>query len=190
MLQAQALWNSRYRSDKQSWLRQSPRPLLKRFAHHIPKRGRVLDVACGVGTNGLYLTKRGFRVFHFDVSDVAVRLAKIRFSNAMMRFRGAVLDLETYRLPNEFFDGIINFCYLERNILKQYSRALKPGGLLVVETFWLPDRTDPKKHYLKPAELEETFNDFDLLHSELQLRKRGDGSGFRYVKQYVARKPV
>ena len=43
---------------------------------HLPPNARVLDVACGIGTQAIGLARRGFAVTASDVSAGAVRRAR------------------------------------------------------------------------------------------------------------------
>ncbi len=44
--------------------------------YRVPKRGRVLDLACGIGRHAVPLAKRGYRVVGLDLSPPFVRRAK------------------------------------------------------------------------------------------------------------------
>ena len=78
-----------------------------------------------------------------------------------------VADLTQLRLPDEHFDVILNFYYLQRDIWAQYRRALRPGGILVIETLMQamhairPD-IDPQ-YLLHPGELQAAFDDWQIL---------------------------
>lgn len=40
----------------------TPESVLRAWTHLLPKRGRTLDLACGLGGNALWLAERRFRV--------------------------------------------------------------------------------------------------------------------------------
>lgn len=106
--------------------------------------GKALDVAMGTGRNAIYLSKQGWSVTGFDISDEAIDSAKIQAS------REGVL-LETVVTPAEYFDfgankwDLISFLYADiicdyclgndLELIERLKQSLKPGGLLVYEWF-------------------------------------------------------
>jgi SAM-dependent methyltransferase len=122
-------WNRRYEQEKRAGF-ERPRPLLLEQLWRLPAHGLALDAAMGLGSNAGCLLTHGLKVVGVDVSDTALRLAKARFP-ALMAVQA---DLVQFYLPENTFDVILNFFYLERRIWPAYSRALKPGGILIFET--------------------------------------------------------
>jgi tellurite methyltransferase len=155
-------WNERYQQDIFK-TPGSPRSFLVQNAGYLPEQGLVLDVAMGRGNNTGFLIERGLKVVGVDISEVAVSCAKGRFP-ALMAF---VADLAHFYIPQRFFDLIINFYYLQRDLWPVYRRALRPGGILVFESLTLdmleqsPD-IDPK-YLLAPGELQRGFQDMHIL---------------------------
>jgi tellurite methyltransferase len=155
-------WNERYQQDifKPPG---SPRPFLVENAGYLPEQGLALDSAMGRGNNTRFLLERGLRVVGIDISEVAVSCAKTRFPSLM----ALVADLTQFRFPPRFFDLIINFYYLQRDLWPVYQQALRPGGILVFESLTLdmleqsPD-IDPK-YLLAPGELRGAFQDMQIL---------------------------
>jgi dihydroneopterin aldolase len=103
---------------------------------HLLKSGRALDVASGKGRNALYLAKEGFAVEAWDRNeeDLAALTAKARESGLSVTTR--LVDLE--RDPSilaETFDLVIIFYYLQRNLIPGIIKSLRPGGIVVYETF-------------------------------------------------------
>jgi tellurite methyltransferase len=78
-----------------------------------------------------------------------------------------VADLTRFSLPDERFDVIVNFYYLQRDLWGTYRRALRAGGILVIETLMQemheirPD-IDPQ-YLLSPGELKAAFIDWQIL---------------------------
>ena len=157
-----ARWNARYQHDGYNALVE-PRELLVQNADLLPPAGLVFEAAMGLGGNAGYLLERGLRVVGVDVSDVAVRQVKRRLPALM----AVIADLNNFCLPTKAFDVILNFYYLQRELWPVYKRALRPGGLLFIETMTLdmlqinPD-TDPA-YLLKPGELRAAFEDLQIL---------------------------
>jgi tellurite methyltransferase len=109
------------------------------------------------------LCEHGLRVIGLDISEVAARAAKARCPNLRM----AVVDLSHCTLPADTFDVIINFYFLDRRLWPLYRRALKPGGVLIIETLtcaMLALRPDIDPSYLlEPGELQSAFADWCVI---------------------------
>ncbi len=122
--------------------------------------GKALDLACGRGRNTLYLAREGFQVAAWD-KDVSV-LEELRASAeslGLATLTTRLVDLEqTPGIPPASFDLIAVFYYLQRDVMPQIVRALKPGGLLVYETFLI----DNHERFTHPRRRE-----FCLEHNEL-----------------------
>jgi tellurite methyltransferase len=180
-------WNARYAADGETWLDRQPRPLLLEFAHLLPSQGLALDAAAGVANNGTYLARRGLRVIALDISEEGLRLARQRALAESLPLDTAVYDLAYVWLPANTFDLIVNFHFLKRVTFAAFRQSLKPGGLLIFETFLrLDDDTTSPDYYLQPGELQEAFSGFEIIHS-----CEGTIPGTDMITaQLVARKPV
>lgn len=114
-----------------------PAAWLTAHRHLLPESGDALDVACGRGRNALWLAAQGFAVRAIDRDADAVAVV-----NAEARRRGVGLvaevhDLETGDpgLPSAAFDVVVATHYLHRPLFPHLVTALRPGGVLVYETF-------------------------------------------------------
>jgi len=95
--------------------------------------GQALDVACGFGGNSLYLAGRGYQVDAVDISDVALARAR---AEAERRGLGEAIhfmqaDLDGWPVPQDRYDLIVVFYYLNRALMPRLARGLRPGGLLI-----------------------------------------------------------
>jgi SAM-dependent methyltransferase len=179
-----ARWDARY-AEFDPGERKPPHPLLIEHAHLSP--GCVaLDLACGQGRDALWLAANGFRpVVAVDVSGVALRhvLSVAHQRGLAERLWCVQADLDRFRFPPAAFDLVCVFRFLNRGLFPAIARSLKPGGLLIYETFnwrWLEERPDvPPDYLLRPGELLEAFGGLDVVvHGERGVRS-----------QLVARKP-
>ena len=71
-------------------------------------------------------------------------------------------DLESFALPSAAFDVILCFRYLQRSLFPAIERALRPGGVLVFETFTIDQLSFDRgprnpEHLLQPGELRTAF---------------------------------
>ena len=131
-------------------------------------RGRALDIAMGSGRNAIYLAKMGFQVEGVDVSSEAVEktLARARDEGVSIRIRVEDLEKIPY-LDEEVYELVICFNYLQRSLMPQMKNWVKPGGMLVYETFIIDQsqfgRPRNPDHLLRHNELLYTFRDFRVL---------------------------
>ena len=156
-----------------------PNAFLKSKAGLLKPEQKALSIADGEGRNGVFLAEQGLDVLAMDFSPKA--LAK---SQALAKQRGVAIrteqaDLDTWRWPVGAFDVVaaifFQFCAppLRARVFNNIKRALKPGGLLLMEGY------SPKQLQYKtggPSEvenlytrelLEKSFSDF----SSVEIRE-------------------
>ncbi len=145
-------WDTPYRSEGYP-AGTEPAALLEQVLPMLP-RGRALDLATGAGRNAVFLATKGWRVVGIDSSYAALAHAEVlaqergveanRITSLGQVFlaRLPVLwlleaDLEQFELPAAQFELVICFNYLQRSLFPAIERALRPGSMLVYETFTL-----------------------------------------------------
>jgi cyclopropane fatty-acyl-phospholipid synthase-like methyltransferase len=166
-----------------------PNAFLKSKAELLKPGQKALSIADGEGRNGVFLAEQGLDVLAMDFSPTA--LAK---SQALARQRGVTIrteqaDLDTWRWPVEAFDVVVaiffQFCapVLRTRVFDNIKRALKPGGLLLMEGY------TPKQREYKtggPSEvenlytrklLEDSFADFASVEIREYDSEIHEGSG-------------
>lgn len=155
-------WNARYQQDWRESFEQ-PRQFLVDHAHLLPTCGLALDVAMGLGGNAGFLLQHGLKVIGVDISEVAVRQVKTR----LPAISAVVADLVHFSIPHSAFDVIVNFFYLNRPLWVQYPQALRPNGILILETLTVEMLTihpdTPMEYLLKPHELKTIFPELEIL---------------------------
>lgn len=182
-------WNARYREEERYATFEAPRPFLVEGAGYLPAQGLALDAAMGLGGNAGFLLERGLRVVGVDISEVAVRRARSRRPELM----AVLADLTRFYLPPTTFDVILNFFYLQRDLWPSYVAALRPGGLLFIETLTeamrhrQPD-IDPQ-YLLAAGELEYAFPGLETLRY-YEGWTEGSRGHPRPVARLLARKPL
>jgi tellurite methyltransferase len=177
-------WNARYQIEGPAKLKRPAPRLLRQIAYLLPSSGLALDAACGVGTHAMFLAEHGLQVIGMDISLTALHMALQVARQRQLPFSGVVWDLAYPWLPPAHFEVIINFRFLERVTFPVFKEALKPGGLLIFETFVSQgDEGQHPSYYLNPGELLETFNSYEILQHGLQPAKE------RVMEYLVARKP-
>jgi tellurite methyltransferase len=131
-------------------------------------RGRALDVAMGNGRNAIYLAKMGFEVEGVDDSREAIEEALAYALEEGVFIQTRVEDLEKIPyIDEEAYDLVICFNYLQRSLMPQMKNWVKPGGMLVYETFIIDQVRfgKPKNpdYLLRHNELLHAFRDFRVL---------------------------
>ncbi|HVE13274.1 MAG TPA: class I SAM-dependent methyltransferase, partial [Elusimicrobiota bacterium] len=111
------------------------------LARLLPRGAKVLDVACGEGRHVLALARRGAGVTGLDFSAPYLAAARRRARAEGLRARFVRGDMRRIPFRGEF-DAVLNlwtsFGYFpdpadDLRAARAMLRALKPGGLLVLE---------------------------------------------------------
>jgi len=137
-----------------------PSPWVERFKHLIHPGARVLDLAAGGGRHGRMLLDAGAEVVFIDRDTQA--LADLADTpNATV----IEADMEAGASPfaaggplaGETFDAVVVVNYLYRPLMDDLVDAIRPGGVLIYETFARGNeaysRPRNPDHLLKSAEL-------------------------------------
>jgi len=158
-------------------------------AHLLPASGRALDVACGTGRHALWLARRGLATTALDRDAAAIGELRAAAARDALAVRAEVADLEdgTWVLDQLAFDVVVVVHYLHRPLFPMLLRALRPGGVLVYETFTraqaLRGKPTNPDFLLEAGELLERVRGLEVLAS-----REGDFDG-RFVASVVARRP-
>ncbi len=136
--------------------------LVEAVANRTP--GTALDVGMGQGRNSLHLARKGWKVTGFDVA--AEGLAQARKQAAAEGFA-----LQTVHASDEEFDfganrwDLIAIIYpIEKRSVFRVAKALKPGGLVVIECGHRGKDGAPFEY--GDNELLDIFKDFLILKYE------------------------
>lgn len=108
----------------------SPSDWLQRFAHLIAPGSSVLDAACGSGRHVRWMHSLGCRVTAVDRDAAAVEPLR-----AVADIIVADLEAGPWPLEGRQFDAVVVTNYLWRPRLPQLLDSVRPGGLLLYETF-------------------------------------------------------
>ena len=147
-------WNKKYQNNP---IPDRPIDLITDYATKA-KKGRALDIACGMGRHSKYLASIGFEVDALDISSVAIKSIQ-NIPNIYPK----EVDFDSYILEKNRYELIICTFFLKRELFPQIIDALKEDGVFIYETFvYHPNNQQtPSNHsyLLKEGELEEVFKE-------------------------------
>lgn len=166
----------------------TPSALLIEYRDRLPK-GTALDVAMGYGRHALYLAEAGWTVHGIERDPDAVASCRAEAARRGVTIHIQQADLETLQLPVAAYDVITCFFYLDRALIPQLRAALKPGGVIVYETFSIEHRRrfgvpGRSEFCLQPNELTTLFGGFAVMGA-----REGLVNG-QYVSSLVAINPT
>ncbi|MCO5143238.1 MAG: methyltransferase domain-containing protein [Oligoflexia bacterium] len=180
-------WDKTY-SRKDYVFGKDPVDFLQKNIDSLPK-GRALDIATGEGRNAVFLAKKGFSVDAVDISKVGLKKAQKLASEHGVKIQTINADLNRYEIPLSKYNVILNFFYLQRNLIPKIKKGLLPGGVVVFETYTTDQLKIPgastweKEYLLKPGELKKMFSGFEIL----KYQENNDGKSA--TARLIARKP-
>jgi len=166
---------------------ESPSSFLKRiflYQHH----GRALDVAMGRGRNSIFLAQNGYVVDGIEISKESITECQKTVESEHLPVTVIESDLEKISLPENYYDLVICFFYLQRNLIPQIRSTLKKEGFIVYETFLIDQHLkhgSPKRKEfcLEHNELLGFFKEFRVLYYE-----EGGGEDGKITARIIAQK--
>jgi SAM-dependent methyltransferase len=165
----EAEWDEHYRAralkihDERA---HQPDELVARVAAKWPasQTKRALDLACGAGSNALWLAETGWDVTAVDRSPAGIALLHTVASQRRLVLNTRVADLEAHAFPIEHgaWDLILMCRYLQRALWEPALLGLAPGGVLIVIALMDHiDTTAPRRFRVQKRELTEYFKNAD-----------------------------
>jgi len=123
-------WDERHRGKPAG----DAEPFLVEMLARI-SRGVALDAAAGRGRNSLALARSGMQVVAIDFSAEAMRSLAVTARAERLAIWPVVANLDNFHLKDESLDAIVNINFLDRALFLKFERALRPGGILIADTF-------------------------------------------------------
>ncbi|MFQ6033065.1 MAG: class I SAM-dependent methyltransferase, partial [Candidatus Zixiibacteriota bacterium] len=113
-------------------------PIVAKFDQY--KNKDVLEIGCGIGTDGLQFAKNGANYTGVDLSPQAVKIAKERFSLFGVGGRIEVANAEDLPFEDDSFDHIYSFGVIHHSphterIIEEIHRVLRPGGTICIMVY-------------------------------------------------------
>lgn len=182
MFEDKERWNKRHVEKP---MRHNVEPILEKYIKEA-NVAKALDIACGIGRNTHFMAEKGFEVDAVDISDYA--LSQVKEDEKIHKIE---TDLDTYSIPSNTYDLIVNINFLSRRLHPQIKDALKSGGVLIYETFIVAhgEFSNPAnpEFLLRKNELLHTFIGLEIIYYEErdEINLRGEKTR---VASLVARK--
>ncbi len=187
-------WNERYANGAYGE-RTHPAVLLEDWLHVVPS-GRALDIACGAGRNAVFLAAGGFEVTGVDISTAALELAATRADQAGLAICWQQHDLDEPLSVVDPYALIIVVRYADAALVTELTKALQPGGVLLVEAHLGGEKfttevggPGSERFRLAPGQLAAACAGLEVLHSREDQIRDPDGR-LMALAQFVGRSPL
>ena len=130
---ASRYWNQYFGAERPAFNTNPNRFLVEMAQGRRP--GRALDVAMGQGRNSIWLAQQGWDVSGFDIAGEAVTSANRQASRLGLNIRVGVDTIDAFDYGECRWDLILASYAGTGPPADRVKHALKPGGILVVESF-------------------------------------------------------
>ena len=148
-------------------LNEKPNALLVETVQGL-KPGAALDADMGEGRNAIYLAQQGWKVTGVDVAEKAMAYAQGRAHKLGVPLTTEAADMAKYDWGTNKWDLIVLSYAGGREYAARVKKALKPGGLVVIEAFHM-DATEKLqvvdgdyRVFFKTDELKKLYGDVGL----------------------------
>ena len=180
-----AEWDQYYRKyplEALGWELGKPRPILVKYVEKgVILKGHALDTCCGVGTNPVYLAKKGFDVTGIDISRTAIGLAKEKAMEAKVNIDFLNESFVSLSFKDKVFDFIHDMgCFHHVEVedrprfIEGMARVLKDTGVYMLTCFSY--RNGPGwNHFIRKQLLGLFSGHFEFLRIQHYSSLEGDG---------------
>lgn len=132
-------WDERYGAETFMYGTE-PNDFLREQVALLPKSGEVLCLAEGEGRNAVFLAQQGLHVTGVDGSAVGLAKAHKLAAARGVAIETQVADLSDWDLGDARWDVIVSIwahlpAPLRASLHPRIARALRPGGVLVLEHY-------------------------------------------------------
>ena len=117
---------------RQKSLQTGSQPILGCFL----AKGKALDIAAGEGRNSIFAASLGYEVVCMDISEVALSKARALASKNNVKITTVSVDLDNNSLPENEYDLVLCFNFLERNLFPEIHNTLKNRRYFVLRNIY------------------------------------------------------
>lgn len=189
----QVMFNNIYATPGAGFNTQPNATLMKAVEGRAP--GKALDAGMGQGRNTVFLALKGWAATGFDLAEEGLKIAR---ENA----RKAGVKIEALQQSERQFDygtsrwDLMLFSYVpfavgDRAYVERLRGALRPGGLIVIESFGSDVGAKGRRPVdVDPVELKRAFEGFRILRLEDVMDKPDWMDQKARVVRFVAEKQL
>ena len=182
-------WN-RYFTEEKPRYNTMPNAFLIQIAESR-RPGTALDVGMAVGRNALWLARQGWDVTGFDPADQAVEIARKTAATLGLPLKAVVSTDEAFDFGENRWDLIVlsyEGCGLAA---PKIERALKPGGVVIVESFHEDAAKDHRigGSICRTGELPALFKNLRAIHYSEPIAMPDFGNERMRLVRFAAEKP-
>ena len=170
-------WETEY---KNSDIENIPLQFLKPPSHLVKlveankiKKGKVLDIGCGLGVSDFYLSAKGFDVVGLDVSKTAIEYARKKATQMKLKCEFVQGFAQNLKFSDKTFVFVYDrgcFHHIEPEDRKKYidgiHRVLEDGGKYYLECFSGKNQKELFAYKFSKDEIEKQFSKFKIEYIE------------------------
>lgn len=132
-------WDERY-SESDYVYGTLPNQFLTEQKHRLRSGMKTLVIGDGEGRNGVWLASQGLTVLSVDLSPIGIEKAQSLAKQQQVQLQTQCADLTTWDWQADTYDLIVSIYVhfspeTRQRIHKLMLKALKPGGLIILEAF-------------------------------------------------------
>lgn len=201
---ATQFWNERFNKEEFIFGKAPNEYLVEQVSQYLKSNSSVLCIADGEGRNGVWLAKQGMCVTGFDVSDIALAKAKQFALENQVNIQYSLCDTDGFDWQPNTYDSVVGIFIqfadpeMRARIFKQVHRALKPGGLFILQGY-TPKQLEYKtggpsliEHLYTEEMIRELSNEFEILDLQCYEKELSEGArhtGMSALLGMAAKKP-
>lgn len=168
--------------------------VLRNNHYLLPSQGVALDLACGLGGNALLLADKGLTVKAWDISPVAIEKLAMTAAENGLDIEASVRDVVSEPPEENSVDVLVVSLFLERELCPAIMAAIKPGGLLLYQTYCQQkvDKIGPNNpdYLLADNELISLFSEMKVRVYREEALLGNHAWGMRNQAWLLAEKPI
>lgn len=188
----QIKWDARYADSEADVEPPRPAQVLQDFQHLLPQTGVVLELACGLGGNALYLAQKGLQTHAWDISPVAIDRLNRYATHIGVNIQTRVVNISSRPPAPDHYDIIVVSRFLDRALIPAIIAALKTRALVFYQTYIREKAIDTgpgnPAYLLAENELLRLFSELRVLAYREEGRVGNMAEGFRNEAMIVAQK--
>jgi SAM-dependent methyltransferase len=183
-------WNAFFTADRPRFNVMPNAFLIQVAERRVP--GAALDVGMGQGRNAIWLARQGWQVTGFDPAAQALAIAQQTAKSLGVTVTTVEARDDTFEWGENRWDLILlSYAGCAAENVTRIERALKPGGVLVVEAF----HTDAARTFkiggslCGPGQLPHMFQSLRAIHYEEPIALPDFGPARMRIVRFAAEKP-